>query len=272
MYDMMDFNPTNKEHLDPTKFQIIPGDALTHTKLVMEALKNESFEVQMAGMLHDIGKFSTLSIDEKGIHAFGHAEDGAKEAEELLKRLKFSNDQIDQIVFAVRNHMKLHKVSEMNKSTLKRLVAETHFDTVKKVSTADVAGSNKDFSEIEILEKRIAEFNAEPKLPDPILTGKILISMGFIPGPQFKEILVHAMNKQLEGDLITLQDAREFVVKTYRHNRHFDAFCIDEGGERKVYKFIKGLFRKTEDCDSDEHYREASGEEKNLFERLKDHK
>jgi len=60
--------------------------------------------------------------------------------------------------------------------------------------------------------------------------------------------------------------------KVYRHNRHFDAFCIDEGGERKVYKFIKGLFRKTEDCDSDEHYREASGEEKNLFERLKDHK
>ena len=213
---MIDFDPTNPEHLDPTKFQIIPGDALTHTKLVMESLKNESFEVQMAGMLHDIGKHDTLSIDEKGIHAFGHAEEGAQEAEELLKRLKFSNDQIEQIVFAVRNHMKLHSVSEMNKSTLRRLVAETHFDTLKKVSTADVAGSNKDFSEIELLERKVQEFNAEPKLPDPIVKGKDLIALGLKPGPMFKEILQKVMDAQLEG-LVTNFDEGISLVKEMMH-------------------------------------------------------
>jgi len=207
----------NPDHYDKTKYVISKlGDALTHTKLVMEALKNESFEVQLAGMLHDVGKFSTLSIDESGIHAFGHAETGAQETEALLRRLKFSNEQIDQIVFAVRNHMKLHSVSEMNKSTLRRLVAEPHFDIVKKVSTADVAGSNKDFGEIELLERKIQEFNAEPKLPDPIIKGRDLIDLGLKPGPLFKEILQKIMDAQLEG-VVTNFDEGIFLVKEMMH-------------------------------------------------------
>ena len=57
--------------------------------------------------------------------------------------------------------------------------------------------------------------------------------------------------------------------KVYKHKRYSDAFCVDEGGEKKVYRFIKGLFRKVDDLSPDEHYREASREEISLFERFK---
>ena len=87
---------------------------------------------------------------------------------------------------------------------------------MKKVSTADVAGSNKDFSEIELLERKVQEFNAEPKLPDPIVKGKDLIALGLKPGPMFKEILQKVMDAQLEG-LVTNFDEGISLVKEMMH-------------------------------------------------------
>lgn len=86
----------------------------------------------------------------------------------------------------------------------------------KHLLAADVAGSNKDFSEIELLERKIQEFNAEPKLPDPIIKGRDLIDLGLKPGPLFKEILQKIMDAQLEG-VVTNFDEGIFLVKEMMH-------------------------------------------------------
>ena len=52
----------------------------------------------LAMLLHDIGKPSTLTVDEEGItHNHGHADAGEKMAAAILKRLKFDNDTIDKV-------------------------------------------------------------------------------------------------------------------------------------------------------------------------------
>ena len=68
-----------KEHLEKTDFGGFPR--INHLKL--------------AGFLHDLGKFSTWTIEETGRHRFiKHDDVGAKMCQPLLKDLKFSNMSI----------------------------------------------------------------------------------------------------------------------------------------------------------------------------------
>jgi len=61
--------------------------------------------LKFAGFLHDIGKFSTWTI-ENGRHRFiGHDELGAEIAKSILKKLKFSKKQIEYISFIIRHHI-----------------------------------------------------------------------------------------------------------------------------------------------------------------------
>lgn len=47
--------------------------------------------------------------------------------------------------------------------------------------------------------------------PDPLITGDDLIAMGLTPGPRFRELLDGAYDRQLQGELGTAQQARDWV-------------------------------------------------------------
>jgi len=47
--------------------------------------------------------------------------------------------------------------------------------------------------------------------PSPLITGDDLIALGLKPGPRFRELLDGAYDRQLEGELITAQHARDWV-------------------------------------------------------------
>ena len=79
-----------KQHLDSVDFGGFPR--INHLKL--------------AGFLHDIGKFSTWTIEEDGRHRFiKHDDVGAKLCVPFLKELKFSKKQIDYISLMIKNHI-----------------------------------------------------------------------------------------------------------------------------------------------------------------------
>ena len=62
--------------------------------------------LKIAAFLHDIGKFSTWTIDKDGRHRFiKHDNVGAKMVVPLLKNLKFSNKQIEYISFMIQKHI-----------------------------------------------------------------------------------------------------------------------------------------------------------------------
>jgi poly(A) polymerase len=212
-------DPLNPDHYDKNKYVIKNGDVATHTKMVMEHLKNESVELQLAGFFHDVGKYDTWALKENGrIGAHGHDKVGAEITERILQRLKFSNEQIIHIVSLVSDHMKAHKVDEMKKSTLRRLIAQPHFDDLVKLLEADCAGSNGDLSEVTRLIQKRDEMQEDLKnyrqLPPPLVSGKDLIELGMKPGPQFKLILDACMDKQLEGTILTKEEGINFVIES----------------------------------------------------------
>jgi poly(A) polymerase len=47
--------------------------------------------------------------------------------------------------------------------------------------------------------------------PARLVTGEDLKEMGFLPGPRFKEILTAVEDAQLEGKIVTREEALELV-------------------------------------------------------------
>lgn len=194
------------------------GDVFQHTILVMESLNEESFDLQIAGMLHDVGKPATFALEEGKITNHSHEKIGAEITDSILRRFKFSNDSIKRIVSLVEDHMKVHVAESMNKSTLKRLLSKEHIHDLIKLGRADCTSKNSDNGGWKLLEEKIKHWEPEVIKPIPLVNGDDLIKMGFKPGILFKEILGRVSDEQLEGNLLTHEEAITFVKSEFKRN------------------------------------------------------
>lgn len=74
--------------------------------------------IKLAALLHDVGKPRTKSEDGKGVHFYGHDQLGADMVVEIMKRLHFSNDEIDRTEKLVRWHMFFYPSGDWRKTNL----------------------------------------------------------------------------------------------------------------------------------------------------------
>ena len=69
--------------------------------------------LRVAALLHDIGKIKCRTVDENGnVHFYKHELYSAELCETILKRMKYSNDFIKQVVLLVKNHMRTKNWSD----------------------------------------------------------------------------------------------------------------------------------------------------------------
>ena len=78
-------------------------DVWQHTLKVIENLDTNDLELNMAGLLHDIGKPFAYQ-DEEVRHFHGHPEVSAVMTKEILERLEFDENFIEKITYLVRTH------------------------------------------------------------------------------------------------------------------------------------------------------------------------
>jgi poly(A) polymerase len=72
-------------------------------------------------------------------------------------------------------------------------------------------GSHGMVDNYHFLHAKQEEFANEPLIPPPLVTGHDLISMGWKPGPLFKEVLDAVQTRQLEGTLSSREDALAWI-------------------------------------------------------------
>jgi poly(A) polymerase len=195
------------------------GDVWTHTLLMLEQLKAGCSPTLAWGvLLHDVGKPPTFTPPSglgDRIRFNEHVEVGMKMAEGICRRLRFSNEDTDQIVALVANHMRFKDVPQMKVSTLKRFVRLEHFDEHLELHRFDCLSSHRNLENYEFVRRFVAETPAEQVRPPRLLTGEDLKEMGFSPSPQFKEILDSLEEAQLSGKISTREDAIRFVQASF---------------------------------------------------------
>ncbi|HEY2461531.1 MAG TPA: CCA tRNA nucleotidyltransferase [Candidatus Acidoferrum sp.] len=195
------------------------GDVWIHTRLMIEGLPAGCPATLAWGiLLHDVGKPPTFRpISETGdrIRFNGHVDEGVRLTREICRRLRFSNEDTEQIVALVANHMKFSDVKNMRTATLKRFVRLPKFDEHLALHRLDCLSSHRKLDSYEYVQAVIAETPPEEIRPARILTGDDLRELGYTPGPAFKEILRQVEDAQLEGQLRTREEAIAYV------RRHF---------------------------------------------------
>jgi poly(A) polymerase len=191
------------------------GDVFVHTLLVLENLPNPCpMTLAWGALLHDVGKPPTFRVAER-IRFDGHVEVGVKMAEEICARLRFSNDEAEQILALVDNHMRFGQATRMKESTLKKFIRMPRFDEHLALHRADCLASHRNLATYEFVRQKREEIPPEKMRPRPLVTGDDLIAAGHRPGPKFREILNAVEDAQLEGRLGSRDAALEFVRREF---------------------------------------------------------
>jgi len=195
------------------------GDVWIHTRLMLEKLaKGASPTLAWGVLLHDVGKPPTFqSAAETGdrIRFNRHVDVGVRIAEAICTRLRFSGDEIEQIAALVANHMRFGHVESMRKATLKRFVRLPNFEEHLELHRLDCLSSHSHLDSYRFVERFLEETPPEEVRPRRLLTGDDLLAMGYRPGPQFARILRGVEDAQLEGQITTTAEAKEFVVRNF---------------------------------------------------------
>jgi len=195
------------------------GDVWTHTLMMLNQLQAGSSPTLAWGvLLHDVGKpptFTPPSGPDGRIRFDQHVEVGTRIAEAICRRLRFSNDDTEQIAALVANHLRFKDVGQMRLSTLKRFVRLNRFEEHLELHRLDCLSSHRNLEAYEFVRRFLAETPPEQVRPPRLLTGDDLVGMGFLPGPSFKEILDAVEEAQLNGKLRTHEEAAQYVEDSF---------------------------------------------------------
>ena len=195
------------------------GDVWIHTRMMLDGLPvGVSPTLAWGVLLHDIGKpptFRPASETGDRIRFDGHVDVGVRMAEAICRRLRFANEETEQVKALVANHMKFKDVAQMRKSTLKRFVRQPRFAEHLELHRLDCSASHGRLDIYQAVQDFLAATPAEQVRPPRLLSGDDLVGMGFQPGPAFQRILTAVEDAQLDGALQTKDQAIAFVRRNY---------------------------------------------------------
>ncbi|MGE0132119.1 MAG: CCA tRNA nucleotidyltransferase [Blastocatellales bacterium] len=207
------------------------GDVFTHTGMVLDEARKliddlprpKQIAVMLAALCHDLAKPHTMKVENGRIKARDHEMMSVAMTNQFLDRLKlFTFDNYDvrlQTLALVQHHAaprQWFKVREtVTDGMFRRLALKTELDLLYRVARADCLGRAGDFKPEaeEWFIARARELGVEERAPDPLLMGRHALDLGLKPGPRIGEITRAVYEMQLDGDVVTLEDAIEAARK-----------------------------------------------------------
>ena len=201
-------------------------DLYTHTAYVVENVPNK-LALRWAALLHDIGKVPTFTQDENGRgHFYGHAEESARMADEILRRLKAPNALREHVVMLIAGHMlPLEPDKKLLRRRLGKFGKEAIYDllTLQKADfSAKGTGTRQEadsFAQVENLLQEIAQEDACLTVADLALNGRDILALGVEPGPHIGKcmtyLLTQVQDEMLTNDKAVLLDAAKKFLREF---------------------------------------------------------
>lgn len=189
-------------------------DVWEHTARSVAAADDDPI-LRMTMLLHDLGKPLSFTLDAAGTgHFLGHAKISRALAENILRRLRFSTGDREDILLLVEQHDR--PIAPTEKSVRRALMkfGERNLRRLLKVKRADnlaqapaYLGRQKEYDEVEAVLRRLLEQNACFSLRQLAVNGRDMTALGY-RGPEvgrmLKQLLRAVVDGRLDNDRQTL--------------------------------------------------------------------
>jgi len=200
------------------------GDVWTHTLMVIDKARelNDDLDrprlitVMLGAVCHDLGKPATTALIDGRIRSMEHEEAGVAPTLRLLHRLNIHTidgfDVRGQVAGLVAQHLKpgaFYKAEHVSDGAFRRLAQKVDMELLARVARADCLGRGGDFdcSAMDWFVDRARRLGVEHQPPPSLLLGRHLLALGLTPGPRVGAILKQVYEKQLDGEIRSVDDA-----------------------------------------------------------------
>lgn len=187
-------------------------DVFEHIMVTVDAAPKR-LRVRLAALFHDVGKPATRELVDGGATFYGHDKLSARMAVEALKRLRYSNDVIDDVAILVSKHMFSDRSGDKGIRRLIRAVGQDLIYDILDLRRADITaqGMGQEPSEVDEFEAKITA-EIEKKSPfglkDLQITGDdIMEKFNLQPGPLIGDILDDLLEMVLDNPSANTCDA-----------------------------------------------------------------
>jgi len=185
----------------------------------LEGDRPRQLAVMLGALCHDLGKPATTRFEDGRVRSRGHEEAGLPPSESLLARWNVHTllgyDVRAQVLALVAQHLKPGQLYDdrerVSDGAIRRLARKCEADLLYRVAKADCLGRRPGRFEpvaMEWFRERVHALDVAVRPPEPLLKGRDLLELGIAPGPRLGQVLKAVYEKQLDGVVATVEDAR----------------------------------------------------------------
>lgn len=217
------------------------GDLLVIRDLLQEAQQQHLFTfsafstpiLKLAALLHDIGKPPTYSVDEEGIHFYGHPQAGVPLAEQIMQRLSASTHDRRLVLQVVSNHMRPGQLSHdtVTERAIRRYFLELGPNgiLVALISLADHLAMRgpqpltqhwqRHLATVRLLLNRYIRERSRIMPPRLLQADELMRRLDLQPGPIIGQLLESIAEAQAEGQVRSRDEALWWAEEQLRKSR-----------------------------------------------------
>jgi tRNA nucleotidyltransferase (CCA-adding enzyme) len=201
------------------------GDVWVHTLLVIDQARAriddlpypQQVTVMLGAVCHDLGKPATTAFIDGRIRSLEHESEGVPPATALLDRLNVHSlhgyDVRREVLGIVAHHLKPGMFAKadppVGDGAFRRLAQKVDLELLARVAKSDCEGRGGGFdcSAMDWFVRRARELGVEHAPPEPLVKGRHLLELGAVPGPAIGEVLRQVYERQLDGSVVTFEQA-----------------------------------------------------------------
>ena len=188
---------------------------------LLEGLDRPRALTVMLGVLcHDLGKPATTRFEDGRLRSKGHDEAGLPPTTALLDRWNVHTllgyDVRAQVLALVLHHLKPYQLYDdrerVSDGAIRRLASKCEPLLLHHVAAADCLGRLPGRFSTEPMDwflERARQLDVAERPPAPILLGRHVLALGVAPGPEVGRILRAVYERQLDGAVTSLDDAKQ---------------------------------------------------------------